>query len=55
VQNRRRETLPQHRLLRPPAGIPRYYQVHTGIRDYEIPDSRARVVPFVEFAKELAV
>jgi predicted AAA+ superfamily ATPase len=37
------------------AGIPRYYQVHTGTKDFEVAGHRARVMPFVDFAKDLGI
>ncbi len=33
--------------------IPVFYQVHMGTKDYEVPDSRARVLPFITFAAEI--
>ncbi len=36
-------------------GVPWYYQVHLGKRDYEVAESKARVLPFAEFAQILAV
>lgn len=36
-------------------GIPRFFQVHLGVRDYEIKEARARVLPFTAFARHLAV
>ncbi len=33
--------------------IPMFYQVHRGIRDYELRDSRTRVLPFTTFATEI--
>lgn len=35
--------------------IPVFYQVHMGIRDYEVSTCRARVLPLLEFAKILRV
>jgi predicted AAA+ superfamily ATPase len=35
--------------------IPCFYQVHSGERDYEAVSSRARVLPFIEFSRQLAV
>ena len=32
-------------------GIPKFYQVHAGERDYELPDQRARVLPLAAFAR----
>jgi predicted AAA+ superfamily ATPase len=39
----------------PRAGIPKYYQVHTGTRDVEIAEHRARMIPVTRFAKILGV
>ena len=36
-------------------GIPRFYQVHQGQKDYEMPKFRARVLPMTAMARELAV
>ena len=33
--------------------IPVFFQVHQGVRDYEIRDSRTRVLPFTTFAAEI--
>ena len=35
--------------------IPRFYQVHTGHKDYELPAVRARVLPMTAMARELAI
>ena len=35
--------------------IPRFYQVHQGQRDYEMPNFRARVLPMFALARELAI
>lgn len=35
--------------------IPRFYQVHLGQKDYEMPKFRARVLPMVALARELAI
>ena len=37
------------------SGIPRFYQVHTGMKDYEVPAARARVMPVTAFAGVLGV
>jgi predicted AAA+ superfamily ATPase len=36
-------------------GIPRFYQVHLGERDYEMKAARARVLPFTAFSRVLAI
>ena len=36
-------------------GIPRFYQVHLGERDYEMKEARARVLPFAVFSRILAI
>ena len=33
--------------------IPVFFQVHQGIRDYEVRNSRTRVLPFTTFAAEV--
>jgi hypothetical protein len=33
--------------------IPVFYQVHRGVRDYEVRNSRTRVLPFTTFATEV--
>ena len=33
--------------------IPIFYQVHQGVRDYEVRNSRTRVLPFTTFATEV--
>jgi len=33
--------------------IPLFFQVHQGVRDYEVTDSRTRVLPFTSFAAEI--
>ena len=33
--------------------IPVFFQVHRGVRDYEVRDSRTRVLPFTTFATEI--
>lgn len=33
--------------------IPLFFQVHQGVRDYEVTDSRTRVLPFTTFAAEI--
>jgi predicted AAA+ superfamily ATPase len=35
--------------------IPRFYQVHTGHKDYELPKVRARVLPMTALARELTI
>jgi hypothetical protein len=35
--------------------IPRFYQVHQGQKDYEMPKFRARVLPMFALARELAI
>jgi predicted AAA+ superfamily ATPase len=35
--------------------IPRFYQVHAGQKDYELPKCRARVLPMTSLARELAI
>lgn len=37
------------------SNIPLFYQVHLGTKDYEVPESRARIIPFVKFAEILGV
>jgi len=32
---------------------PAFFQVHRGIKDYEVRDSRTRVLPFTTFAAEI--
>ena len=34
-------------------GIPYFYQVHSGTRDYELADVKARVMPFTTFCRKL--
>jgi len=33
--------------------IPVFYQVHQGVRDYEVRNSRTRVLPFTTFSTEV--
>jgi len=35
--------------------IPRFYQVHLGQKDYEVPKMRARILPMTALARELAI
>jgi len=37
------------------SNIPIFYQVHSGVRDIEYPDARARILPFTSFASILKI
>lgn len=37
------------------SNIPVFYQVHLGNKDYEVPESRARIIPFAKFAGILKI